>query len=336
MGQSPVQLFVVARGDGVRVHPLGSRVFALDDGHVAEWRADRFEPVTEAGLPECGNRQLLDVMGLAPNVWLTLLLPLTNERDHLLYAWVGREWREIHADLSDLRSVQPWARGRFLGIDRARGKGTLPTQNHWFITWDPAGGVPEIADCGDPERTTRVSPDAMIAFPSGAVFVAGDDRCAPFDPTKHGAAIERWGADWRRDHEVADLVPDGWFAALAGSSDDDVFASGGRLPGGSGRDERAYLTHFDGRRWTPVETPLEKRIESLAMTADGTLWLVHAGGVLTRAKSGAWARVALPADTRASGVRADGGDVWVEAGNTLLSTRRAREVFAFGPRCPSG
>jgi hypothetical protein len=332
--RSSIQLSVVAQTERERVsvHPLGGRLLVLDDVHVAEWRGDRFvrAPELVAGLPACDRRYLVGAFGRAPLVWLMLYDPLANERFDLLYAWQGRAWTHVPADVLDVRALAPWSRGRFLGIDQGRGKGALATQNHWFFSFDTAAGVPEIADCGDPEKTARVTPQAMLAFPSGAVFVAGNDRCELLDPRMRGAAIERWGPSWEKDHVVIDIGADAWLGALAGSSETDVYAGGRRMADGR---ELPYLLHFDGAAWTPIEAPLAHSIESLALTTERTLWVVGGGVVLTRARSGTWSRIALPVGLHADRVQADGDDVWVEADRTVLSTRRAREPLVLPATC---
>ncbi len=75
---------------------------------------------------------------------------------------------------------------------------------------------------------------------------------------------------------------------------------------------------------------------SFAGTDDQNLWTVAGGELSTRDAAGRWARIELPDGTYATDVKASPlGDVWVEAGTALLTTRRTDRVLEMPDGCSS-
>ena len=58
--------------------------------------------------------------------------------------------------------------------------------------------------------------------------------------------------------------------------------------------DEPYLLRFDGREWTTLDSPVDGPITSLAVTADGSLWLTAGVKVWSKSVRGHWDALELP------------------------------------------
>jgi hypothetical protein len=264
---------------------------------------------------------------VTPQLWISLRWREDNEIHEHIFGLRRDRWVYVPTNLGDLGGIVPWEPGRLLGWNLLMGKSSW---NYYFFTWGPTTGVPTPDQCQRAGIPVRVWPRAVLAFPSGALVVAGTDECVEDPGRVDGAAVERWGAH-AAGHAI-DVLPGISAEALAGADERDVFLGGAMNVGKAA----AALAHFDGTRWAPVDTPLTAPIESLALADDRTLWAVAGGELSTRDAVGRWARIKLPNGTQATNVKAGTlGDVWVEAGTELLTTRRTDRVLEIPDGCGS-
>jgi hypothetical protein len=95
----------------------------------------------------------------------------------------------------------------------------------------------------------------------------------------------------------------------------------------------AYLAHFDGAQWREIDTSIDDGLMSVAVSADGTVYLAGGRALYRRAPSGETARVELPPlrftrstpELHVRKVRVfPAGDIWVEAGYRVRRTTGER------------
>jgi len=127
---------------------------------------------------------------------------------------------------------------------------------------------------GDAGRcyTRLQEPQALLAFPTGELFVFGMGECPAIEAER--VVVERWGV--RGGKPVFERLPLAYLGEVAAPAPDNLWLQGTFVG-----DNRSVLLHFDGLGWTLLPPPLSDPLTGLAWEAATeedveALWLLTA------------------------------------------------------------
>jgi hypothetical protein len=318
--QSP--LFVVAEGKCTTFHPasLGQAILVAHgsgwapgggivepDGFIARGEHGgrlRDEPKLLSGLWHDQHGHLRghpSLMGRWPDaLWLEVgtdhSATLGSDRFH----WTGGKWEQLVASAEEdtqqafqkfAGSFQLWSDNRML----VRCPDCLKLRT--FLAFDARTGRvrPALTKDAPPIPSSYPGPAFIRAFESGEVLMW---QVSEFREEAGGAGqLSKWDPKQKRWHtfRVANLLDSHHFVAHRPSR---AWALAKR-PSDEKDRPKFVVVHFDGKAVHVQDTPFvtdenSRYVDSMDVSADGTLWIVHRHELWKRPPQGAWQKVVLP------------------------------------------
>ncbi|MEV0085708.1 hypothetical protein [Saccharopolyspora sp. NPDC050642] len=249
--------------------------------------------------PDIGRTNAATVVG-RDDVWVV--------GDGKSMHWNGAEWREVpvvappevDTQLFDVSAIDPddvWTTGLMPELDGEGGRNTVQRWNgdEWAEVPVPQiGGM--LYGIGGTEAND--------------IWAVGLKGVGTGDQARTAGAALHW--DGRQWQESPSLEVPGWWVSLEdvlAVAPDDVWAVGDRS---SDRESYPFVAHWDGTRWSAVETPNEQcRLREITQGPD-VLWAIGYapdGPCVLRHDGTNWQRVPGPSGPQGMGVSTNGGAV---------------------------